>query len=135
MLSLLRFMSSVDLMPRSPRDVATQLMAKDALTAHARDELGITEELAARPIQAALASAATFTLGAALPLLFVLVLPHPILAWGVSGGSLLSLAILGSMAAGVGGAPIGRSTLRVTFWGGLAMAITAVVGKLFGAAF
>ncbi len=120
--------------PKLADEVATQLRARDALGAHARDELGITAELSARPVQAALASAATFTAGAILPLVLVMVLPRPLLVWGVSGGSLISLAILGALAAGAGGAPIGRSTIRVTFWGALAMAITAAVGMLFGAA-
>lgn len=114
-------------------EVATQLMLKDALGAHARDELGITKELRARPVQAAFASAGTFTVGAALPLLLVLVLPGPALAWGVSGGSLLFLALLGSLAARAGGSPVWRSAARVTFWGALAMALTAGVGALFGA--
>jgi len=114
-------------------DVATQLMAKDALTAHARDELGITEELAARPVQAAFASAATFTVGAAMPLLLVLVLPKAYLVWGVSGASLVFLAALGAIAARAGGSPVWRATARVTFWGALAMGLTAGVGALFGA--
>lgn len=113
--------------------VASQLMAKDALTAHARDELGITEELAARPVQAAFASAATFTVGAALPLLMVVLLPKGGLVWGVSGASLLFLALLGSLAARAGGSPVFRSAARVTFWGALAMGLTAGVGALFGA--
>ncbi len=114
-------------------EVATQLMAKDALTAHARDELGITEELAARPVQAAFASAGTFTLGAALPLLLVLVLPKGWLVWGVSIASLAFLAMLGSVAARAGGSPVLKSAARVTFWGALAMGLTAGVGALFGA--
>lgn len=113
--------------------VATQLTAKDALAAHARDELGITAELAARPIQAALASAGTFTVGAALPLLLVLVLPMAWLAWGVSAASLAFLALLGSLAARAGGSPVWKSVARVTFWGALAMGLTAGVGALFGA--
>jgi VIT1/CCC1 family predicted Fe2+/Mn2+ transporter len=114
-------------------EVARQLMAKDALTAHARDELGITEELAARPIQAAFASAGTFSIGAALPLLMVLVLPDELLVSGVSGASLVFLASLGAVAARAGGSPIWRSTARVTFWGALAMGLTAAVGAIFGA--
>jgi len=114
-------------------EVATQLMAKDALTAHARDELGITEELAARPVQAAFASAGTFTVGAALPLLLVLVLPKGWLVWGVSIASLAFLALLGSVAARAGGSPMLKSAVRVTFWGALAMGLTAAVGALFGA--
>jgi VIT1/CCC1 family predicted Fe2+/Mn2+ transporter len=112
--------------------VADQLMAHDALAAHARDELGISESLAARPVQAALASAATFAIGAALPLLTALLAPEASLALAVSGSSLLFLAALGALAARAGGAPLLRSTARVTFWGALAMALTAGVGALFG---
>jgi VIT1/CCC1 family predicted Fe2+/Mn2+ transporter len=112
--------------------VATQLMQHDALGAHSRDELGISETLAARPVQAALASAGTFAVGAALPLLMVVWLPVSALMWGVSGSSLLFLAMLGVLAARAGGAPLGASALRVTFWGALAMALTAAVGALFG---
>ena len=115
------------------KQVAVQLMAKDALGAHARDELGISDTLSARPVQAAFASAATFTVGAALPLLLVLVVPGPKLVWVVSGSSLFFLALLGALAARAGGAPIGKSIARVTFWGALAMALTAGVGALFGA--
>jgi len=115
------------------KQVAAQLMAKDALGAHARDELGISEHMSARPAQAAFASAATFTVGAALPLLLVLVVPPSKLVWVVSGSSLLFLALLGALAARAGGAPILKSIARVTFWGALAMALTAGVGALFGA--
>jgi len=113
--------------------VATQLMTKDALAAHARDELGISDILTARPVQAALASAATFAVGAALPLLVVLMVPASALLWAVGASSLFFLALLGSLAARVGGSPIWRAALRVTFWGALAMALTAGVGHLFGA--
>ena len=113
--------------------VARQLMTKDALGAHARDELGISDTLSARPVQAALASAATFAVGAALPLLLVLFVPRPALVWTVSGSSLLFLALLGSLAARAGGSPVWSSVARVTFWGALAMALTAGVGALFGA--
>ena len=113
--------------------VATQLMAKDALGAHARDELGISEALSARPVQAGLASAGTFAVGAALPLLLVLIVPRPALVWTVSGSSLVFLALLGSLAARAGGSPVWSSVARVTFWGALAMALTAGVGALFGA--
>lgn len=113
--------------------VATQLMAKDALGAHARDELGISDSLSARPVQAAFASAGSFTIGAVLPLLLVVVVPRPALVWTVSGGSLLFLALLGSLAARVGGSPVEISVARVTFWGALAMALTAGVGAWFGA--
>ena len=113
--------------------VATQLMAKDALGAHARDELGISDTLSARPIQAALASACTFTVGAAMPLLLVPLVPVSALVWTVSGSSLFFLALLGFLAARAGGSPVLRATARVTFWGALAMALTAGVGALFGA--
>jgi VIT1/CCC1 family predicted Fe2+/Mn2+ transporter len=115
-------------------EVATQLMAKDALGAHARDELGISDTLSARPVQAAIASAGTFAVGAALPLLLVLVVPVTGLVWVVSGSSLFFLALLGALAARAGGSPVWRSVARVTFWGALAMALTAGVGALFGAA-
>jgi VIT1/CCC1 family predicted Fe2+/Mn2+ transporter len=114
--------------------VATQLMAHDALGAHGRDELGISGKSAARPVQAALASAVTFSVGAVLPLLVVLVVPTAALMWAVSGSSLLFLALLGALAAQVGGAPVFTATVRVTFWGALAMALTAGVGALFGVA-
>lgn len=112
--------------------VATQLMAHDALGAHARDELGITEMLAARPVQAALASAATFTVGAAMPLLVVVLVPVSALMWAVSGSSILFLALLGALAARAGGASLLTAAARVTFWGALAMGLTAGVGALFG---
>ncbi len=113
--------------------VAAQLMAKDALGAHARDELGISDALSARPVQAAMASAATFAVGAALPLLIVLLAPASTLIWSVSVSSLVFLALLGALAARVGGSPVWKSVARVTFWGALAMAVTAGVGTLFGA--
>ncbi len=112
--------------------VAGQLMEKDALGAHARDELGISETLSARPVEAALASAATFAAGAAMPLLVVLAVPHNWIAWTVSGSSMIFLAILGALSAYAGGAPVLRSIVRVTFWGALAMALTAGVGALVG---
>ena len=115
------------------RQVAVQLSAKDAIGAHARDELGISDTLSARPIQAAFASAGSFTVGAFLPLGLVLLVPLPALVWTVSGGSLLFLALLGSLAARVGGSPVGVSVARVTFWGAFAMALTAGVGAWFGA--
>lgn len=114
--------------------VATQLMQHDALGAHARDELGLSDSLAARPIQAALASAGTFTVGAALPLLVAVLLPISALMWAVPGSSLLFLALLGSLSARAGGAPMGVAASRVTFWGALAMALTAGVGAAFGVA-
>lgn len=118
--------------PALARQVAEQLMAHDALGAHARDELGISETVAARPMQAALASAATFSAGAALPLLLVTLVPLSALVWTVSGSSLLFLAFLGALAARTGGSPMWPSVARVTFWGALAMALTAGVGALFG---
>lgn len=114
--------------------VASQLMAHDALGAHARDELGISVTVSARPIQAAFASAGTFAVGAALPLLIVVMAPVSALMWAVSGTSLLFLALLGSLAARTGGAPVFNGAARVTFWGALAMALTAGVGALFGVA-
>jgi VIT1/CCC1 family predicted Fe2+/Mn2+ transporter len=115
-------------------EVAMQLMAGDALAAHARDELGISSFTTARPVQAALTSALTFTAGAALPLLLVFVLPLPWLAIGISAASLVFLALLGAIGARAGGANIWRATARVTFWGALAMAITAGIGRLVGTA-
>jgi VIT1/CCC1 family predicted Fe2+/Mn2+ transporter len=120
--------------PTLADQVATQLMAHDALGAHARDEIGISETLSARPVQAALASAASFTAGAALPLLVVLVLPRGALIPGVAASSLVFRAALGAVAAWTGGAPAAVGAWRVTFWGALAMAITAGVGALFGTA-
>lgn len=118
--------------PALARQVAEQLTAKDALAAHARDELGISEITTARPVQAALASAATFATGAALPLLVVLLTPDALLVYAVSITSLIFLALLGILAARAGGAPVLKAALRVTFWGALAMALTAAVGALFG---
>lgn len=116
------------------RQVAVQLMAKDALGAHSRDELGISEITTARPIQAALASAATFTAGAAAPLLLVLLAPAALLLPVVAVGSLLFLGLLGMVGARAGGAGIVRPTLRVMFWGALAMALTTGIGALVGTA-
>ena len=112
--------------------VAEQLMAKDALAAHARDELGISETISARPVQAAITSAITFAVGAALPLLVVVIAPAIGLGLLVAGTSLFFLALLGGLAAYTGGAPILKGILRVTFWGTLAMAVTAGIGALFG---
>ncbi len=114
------------------RQVAEKLMAHDALGAHARDELGISEELSARPIQAAMASAAAFTVGAGLPLLAAWASPGPQLIWSVGLSSLICLALLGGLAAKAGGAPVIRSVARVMFWGALAMSVTAAAGVLFG---
>ena len=118
--------------PPLARQVADQLMAHDALGAHARDELGISETLTARPIQAALASAASFAVGAALPLLVTTLSPDRLLILLVSATSLVFLALLGGIAAHTGGAPVRVGAMRVTFWGALAMALTAGVGTLFG---
>ena len=118
--------------PELAKQVAQQLMAHDALGAHARDELGISKTLSARPIQAALASAASFGVGAALPLLVAAMVPEQNLIYFVSGASLFFLALLGGLAARVGGAGVAAGAIRVTFWGALAMAITTGVGALFG---
>ena len=115
-------------------DVATQLMSHDALGAHSRDELGISDLTTARPVQAAMASAATFSVGAALPLLVVLLFPAAVLMWAVAGSSLLFLAVLGALAGNTGGSSMLTAAVRVTFWGALAMALTAGVGALFGVA-
>lgn len=120
--------------PELASQVATQLMQHDALGAHARDELGISEMLTARPVQAAMASAATFSVGAALPLMVVVLAPASALMWVVSGSSLFFLALLGSLSARTGGSSMATAALRVTFWGALAMALTAGVGALFGVA-
>ena len=114
------------------RQVAQQLMAKDALGAHALDELGISEITTARPIQAALTSAATFAVGAAMPLLMVVVAPGSLLVPIVSGASLAFLALLGAVGAKAGGAGVLKPTIRVTFWGAAAMALTAAIGALVG---
>lgn len=119
---------------RLASSVATQLMAHDALGAHARDELGISSTHAAKPVQAALASAATFAAGALLPLLVVLAFPVSTLMWAVSGSSIVFLALLGALSARTGGSPVLVATARVTFWGALAMGLTAGVGALFGIA-
>jgi VIT1/CCC1 family predicted Fe2+/Mn2+ transporter len=108
-------------------------MAHDALGAHARDELGINVITTANPIQAALVSALTFSVGAALPLLAAVLAPPSLLVPMVAGTSLIVLTGLGALGARAGGAPILRASLRVVFWGALAMALTAIVGKLFGA--
>ena len=118
--------------PDLARRVAEQLMAKDALGAHARDELGLSEATTARPVQAALASAASFAVGSAAPLAMVVLSPAGFLAPLVAGASLVFLAVLGAIGAKVGGAAIWRGALRVTFWGALAMATTFGLGTLFG---
>ncbi|ODS59633.1 MAG: hypothetical protein ABS36_00100 [Acidobacteria bacterium SCN 69-37] len=119
---------SVDL----ARQVADELMAHDALGAHARDELGISEVTTARPIQAALTSAATFATGAALPLAMVVAVPRSALVLAVSMASLVCLAALGAVGARAGGANVTKATLRVTLWGAVAMAVTAGIGAVFG---
>jgi vacuolar iron transporter family protein len=121
------------LTPELSRDVAAQLMQHDALGAHARDELGLTSALSARPLQAALASAASFTVGAALPLAVAALAPPASTLLAIAAASLVFLAVLGVVAARAGGANVYRSAARVAFWGALAMAATAGVGALFGA--
>lgn len=120
------------LTPELAEQVAAQLTARDALGAHARDELGISDTRAARPVQAALTSGLTFTAGAALPLLTALAAPASNIVVVVAGTSLLFLIALGALAARVGGAPVAKAAGRVAFWGALAMGLTAGVGKLFG---
>ena len=119
--------------PATARLVAQQLMANDALAAHARDELGLSDELAARPLQAALASAATFSIGAGVPVLTILFPPMNILVPVTCTISLLCLVALGVIAARAGGAPMFTAAARVVTWGAIAMAMTAAVGRLFGA--
>lgn len=121
------------LKPELAREVAEQLMEKDALSAHARDELGISEVFAANPIQAAFASAGSFAVGAALPMLVAVFVPVSMLVWLVSLSSLVFLALLGAVAAKTGGASVFKGAFRVTFWGAVAMLATALVGALFGA--
>jgi vacuolar iron transporter family protein len=118
--------------PRLARQVAEQMMLKDALGAHARDELGITETMSAQPLQAAIFSAASFSVGAALPLLVAFLLFGPLLIPALSLSSLVFLGILGGVAARAGGANVWAGSLRVLFWGAVAMGATAIVGKLFG---
>jgi VIT1/CCC1 family predicted Fe2+/Mn2+ transporter len=125
--------ASRGLTPELADQVAGQLMAHDALGAHARDELGLSEITLARPIQAALASAASFAVGAALPLLLVLLVPFGHIIPAVIGASLVLLVVLGGLAARLGGAPLLRGSLRVAFWGAVAMGVTALVGHFFGA--
>jgi len=131
---LTRIYMARGLEPDLARTVALQLMAHDALGAHARDELGISDTTAARPMQAALASAASFATGAALPLLVVLMAPLAVVIPATIGTSLAFLVALGVVSARLGGARPLRAAARVLLWGGLAMAITAAVGRLFGVA-
>lgn len=120
--------------PGLARQVALQLSASDALAAHARDELGISELTTARPVQAAITSALTFSAGAAMPLAAAMLAPLPMVAPAVSAASILYLALLGAIGARAGGAPMGKAVARVTFWGAIAMAVTAAVGAAFGVA-
>jgi VIT1/CCC1 family predicted Fe2+/Mn2+ transporter len=120
------------LSPDLADQVAAALTAHDAIGAHARDELGLADLTRARPVQAALTSAATFAVGAALPLGFAALLPENLLVAGVAGSALLLLMLLGAVGARAGGAPLGRSVLRVTFWGALALAATWGIGRLLG---
>jgi VIT1/CCC1 family predicted Fe2+/Mn2+ transporter len=122
------------LTPELASEVARQLTAHDVLAAHARDELGMTEQSRARPLQAALSSAAAFAVGAAPPLALATVLPVALVTPGVGASSLALLALFGAVAARLGGAPLGRGALRVAFWGAVAMGVTALVGKLFDVA-
>lgn len=121
------------LAPTLAVEVATQLMAHDGLGAHARDELGLSEFSMARPLQAALASAASFAVGASLPVLIVLLLPITAVVPVTIGASLVLLGLLGTLAARLGGATPLRGAIRVTFWGAVAMGVTAMIGRLFGA--
>jgi VIT1/CCC1 family predicted Fe2+/Mn2+ transporter len=114
------------------RQVAVQLMARDALSAHARDELGISEEMTARPVQAAIASAASFAIGALPPVLIAMIAPTGSQTPLVGGASIICLAALGAMGAKTGGANVLKGTIRVTFWGAVAMVVTAGIGAIFG---
>ena len=118
--------------PELARQVAEQMSAKDAFAAHARDELGIVDHAVARPVEAAITSAITFSVGAALPLIVALLTPTAMVPWAVSAASLVGLAVLGAVGARLGGAPMLRGTARVVFWGAFAMAATAVIGRLVG---
>ncbi|HUT41184.1 MAG TPA: VIT family protein [Gammaproteobacteria bacterium] len=129
---LAQIYQSRGLEPALAMQVAEKLMAHDALGAHVRDEIGISENAAARPIQAALFSAGTFTVGAALPLLVAWIVPGSRLIAAVAGSSLFFLACLGALAAVAGGAAVSAGAMRVTFWGALAMVLTAAVGRVFG---
>ncbi len=120
------------LTPDLARQVSAQLMAHDPLGAHARDELGVSDVLTARPVQAGLTSAATFAVGAGLPLIMALMAPTSHVIAVVAGASLVSLTALGALSARAGGAPVVRASMRVAFWGALAMAVTAGVGRLVG---
>jgi VIT1/CCC1 family predicted Fe2+/Mn2+ transporter len=129
---LTRIYAARGIEPGLARQVAVQLMAKDALGAHARDELGISEITTARPIQAAFTSAATFSAGAAMPVVAAMASPRPAVVWVVAAISLVALAILGGIGARTGGAPVAKAVVRVTFWGAVAMVVTAGIGAVFG---
>ncbi|HEX6314466.1 MAG TPA: VIT family protein [Gemmatimonadaceae bacterium] len=131
-LELINIYESRGLTPDLARQVADQLMERDALAAHARDELGLSEATAARPLQAALASAVAFALGAALPVVLAAVVPTEWLSRSVIASALVLLTVLGAVAAWVGGASMVRGAVRVALWGALAMAASAVVGRIFG---
>lgn len=131
---LARIYEDRGLEPALARQVAEGLMAHDALGAHARDEIGISERVSANPVQAAFYSAGTFTVGAALPLIVAWVVPETQIIALVAASSLIFLALLGGLAASAGGASISVGVVRVTFWGALAMALTAGIGRLFGVA-
>ena len=120
------------LTPALAREVAVQLTAKDVFATHARDELGLSAHVVARPVQAAFTSATTFAAGAALPLVMAVLSPPSLIPWIVSGGSLVALALLGAIGARTGGAGIFRPMLRVVFWGAVAMGATAAIGRLVG---
>jgi VIT1/CCC1 family predicted Fe2+/Mn2+ transporter len=120
--------------PSLALEVARQLMKKDSLGAHARDEIGITEELGARPFQAAFFSAAAFTCGAIVPVSTALLAPSYLVIWMVPATAIVFLGVLGAVAASAGGASPARGALRVCFWGSLAMGLTALIGKIFGVA-
>lgn len=120
------------LSPELALSVAEELMKNNALEAHSRDELGISEHLSAKPVQAAIASALTFAAGAVLPILVILLAPREYSVWAVSLSSIIFLALLGVVGARAGGANIMKSVIRVTFWGALALIVTASIGKLFG---
>lgn len=118
--------------PELARQVAAQMMAKDAFAAHARDELGLSAHTVSRPVQAALTSAATFAAGAVIPVLIAVTAPAALTTWAISGGSLLCLAALGAIGARLGGAAMPKPTMRVTFWGAMAMVVTAAIGAWIG---
>ncbi len=119
--------------PALADSVAAALMAHDAIGAHSRDELGLSDAMQARPVQAALTSAASFAIGAAMLLLAAVLVPRPLVGWCVTGAAMVFLALLGALGARIGGATMGKAVLRVVFWGAIAMAASALIGRLFGA--